>query len=861
VPEQLFHSNMPIASGNQIFLERPRIDRLLEQAVQKPVVIVNAGAGYGKTQAVYSFGRKYKVLTSWMQLSERDNIGERFWENFIATITLVNKKAAASLEKLDFPATDRQFERYLTIPEVGAREDGRVIFVYDDFHLISDKAVLRFMERSVTSSFPNITSILISRAEPALNLMNLEAKGLLARITEEDIRFTREEMAAYFQLLQINASPQTLSSIYHDTEGWAFAIHLAGLSIKNAPAGAAYATHALRSNIFKLIASEIMAPLSLPVQRFLIKMSLIEYLVPELLEELAGDPSLIQGIKGINSFIRFDIYLNSYHIHHLFLDYLKTRQDELTEYDKMDLWHKTAAWCAANNKKMDAISYYEKAGDYDRVIALCSTLPMMLSNRTARMLLELLDTAPREIYENNPLIYTHRVRILMSLGMIDQAEKENREAIARFEALPPSPLVHRILMICYGNLGFIRMMVSPYTRDYNFTAEFERCAYHGGLNGGYTVPLPMSVLNIGSYICRVTSPEKGEIERYVDAVEAVAPLAVGPLGGMEWGADTLARTELAFFKGDMPQAEQFAMLTLQRAQEWDQYEVENRALFYLLRIGLARGNYEAIPGIFRQMEAQLDQGHYINRFTYHDISVGWYYSQIGQMDKVAPWLKNDFEGSDLNSMNLGLEVLVKAKCHLAEKRYPAALATLTIMESRKNPYDAGDFVMGKIEIKALEAVCRYQDRDRKGAFTALATAYNLAQPNAFYMPFTELGKDMRTLAGAALKDKSSGLPQDWLEKIRLGASGYAKKLFATAEHSRPAASRAGGAALSRRELEVLTGLYQGMTQEEIAALSSLSVNTVKSVIRSVYTKLGAVNKADALRIAAASGILGTKDGA
>jgi LuxR family maltose regulon positive regulatory protein len=46
-----------------------------------------------------------------------------------------------------------------------------------------------------------------------------------------------------------------------------------------------------------------------------------------------------------------------------------------------------------------------------------------------------------------------------------------------------------------------------------------------------------------------------------------------------------------------------------------------------------------------------------------------------------------------------------------------------------------------------------------------------------------------------------------------------------------------------------------MTQEEIASLTSLSVNTVKSVIRSIYNKLGALNRADAVRIAAARGIL------
>jgi LuxR family maltose regulon positive regulatory protein len=51
-----------------------------------------------------------------------------------------------------------------------------------------------------------------------------------------------------------------------------------------------------------------------------------------------------------------------------------------------------------------------------------------------------------------------------------------------------------------------------------------------------------------------------------------------------------------------------------------------------------------------------------------------------------------------------------------------------------------------------------------------------------------------------------------------------------------------------------------MTQEEIASVSSLSVNTVKSMIRSVYNKLGALNKADAVRIAAAKGFVGIKHG-
>jgi LuxR family maltose regulon positive regulatory protein len=354
----------------------------------------------------------------------------------------------------------------------------------------------------------------------------------------------------------------------------------------------------------------------------------------------------------------------------------------------------------------------------------------------------------------------------------------------------------------------------------------------------------------------VISEEKEELERYINAIAAMVPHVSVSMGGCALGMDDLARGELAFFKGDLSGAEQMTLRALNRARQGDQYEIENRALFYLLRINLARGKYEAVQDILKQLEAQLEQVHYINRFIYHDVVSGWYYSQIGQPDKLAPWLKNDFEESGLNYISHNLEILIKAKYHFAEKHYPAVLA---VLESRPDRNSRWTFVLGRIEKKVLEAVCRYHVKDREGAFTALETAWQIARPNALYMPFMEMGKDMRSLADAALKDGTSGLPPAWLEKIRRNASGYAKKLFTVAEQCRPAIKGRtelnAVISLSRREKEILTGLSQGLTRDENARLSSLSVNTVKSVIRSIYNKLGALNRADAVRIATQLGLL------
>jgi LuxR family maltose regulon positive regulatory protein len=131
-----------------------------------------------------------------------------------------------------------------------------------------------------------------------------------------------------------------------------------------------------------------------------------------------------------------------------------------------------------------------------------------------------------------------------------------------------------------------------------------------------------------------------------------------------------------------------------------------------------------------------------------------------------------------------------------------------------------------------------------------------------------LGKYMRTLVEAAQKDRiwqesAAGIPAEWLEPVRLKAVAYAKKMFAITEAFAPRNSRKisgegvvpGASPLSGREMDVLRGLSQGLTRDEIAKTSAISVNTVKSVIRSVYNKLGAQNRADAVRIATALKIL------
>lgn len=63
------------------------------------------------------------------------------------------------------------------------------------------------------------------------------------------------------------------------------------------------------------------------------------------------------------------------------------------------------------------------------------------------------------------------------------------------------------------------------------------------------------------------------------------------------------------------------------------------------------------------------------------------------------------------------------------------------------------------------------------------------------------------------------------------------------------------APLSERELDVLRGLVAGLPHRQVAELLAVSPNTLKTHLRTVYRKLGAVDRADAIRRARSAGII------
>jgi LuxR family maltose regulon positive regulatory protein len=858
--KRIFHTtDTPIVLNDELYLERRELNGHLARIIKSPIITVVAGPGYGKTHSIYSFLRTYEAVTLWAQISERDNLPQRFWENFSGAVGVYNRQVGKAMVDLGFPDTIRQFDRFMTILQHEAVSGRHYIQVYDDFHLINQPRILRFLDRYFTAPAANITIILISRKEPAINSVSFLSKGFLNQITAEELRFTRQETDAYFALQNISLSPEDLAQIHHDSEGWALAVSLAAREVKNRKAGkSGYTRKLLEARVFINMEEEILASMSAALRKFLIKLSLLEHWPVEVLETLVSDRTVIEEMETFVSFIRYDIYLHGYRIHHLFLDFLKGKQGELTGEEIRDVCLKDAAWCMENNLRMDAALDYERAGEYRGLVNLIKAFPRILPNGMADFFMEIIGRLAAQKfpaegdngYEDFAFLwYALRPRLLMGQGRIQEAEEENRRSIARFEAEPPSPLGSRILASCYGSLGTLKIIAVRHTGDANIAPLLEQAQKYYMRHPEPWTGL-VSQCCIGSYVIQAGYPAKaGAIEKIIrDFAPALVPGLF--FNGYLYGSDALGWAEYYYFCADMANAESFARQALFKSREKNQFEVENRALYYLLRIHLAAGNFAGVEKALTHLEAQLTNTDFFNRYTLYDIITGWFYAQIGQTGKTAAWLNNDLEESELNTLFRGFETLVKAKCSFADKRYEAVLGILNLPGGVSG---LGQFILGRLEMRVLQAVTFYNMGEQEQAFAALEDAWDMAAPNHLDMPFIEPGEDMRVLAGAWLTEKDGPIPRPWLETIRSKASAYAKKLSLAAEQY--PARQAPAVTLSFREREILTGLSQGLTREEIASDAAMSLNTVKNVISGIYAKLGALNRADAIRIATNSGLL------
>ncbi|MCL2412382.1 MAG: LuxR C-terminal-related transcriptional regulator, partial [Treponema sp.] len=639
----------------------------------------------------------------------------------------------------------------------------------------------------------------------------------------------------------ISLAPDSLRVIRQDTEGWAFALNYIIRSYKKAPGYEGYLRNAMKSNIFRFMETEVWNVMSESLQNFLVRLSLIDHLSIDLILLLAGEEAdIADELEKQSAYVRRDNFINAFLIHPLFLEFLATKQDILSYEQKSKTYTIAGIWCNQNGFKIDALSYYEKIGDYKSIAYMFIDSPLHIQYDVACYAEAILDRAPQEAFDSVTFLASVHLRTIMCQGCFDKAGKKAAYYEKKYLNWKKNDTFKKMTMYSiYYCWALVRMAVCVSDEICDFDIYFEKLSN--------CIPEPSNSGNVihrapGPWFCALGSSKKGAVQDFIDAfVRSGEHLSKCSLD-FRSGEDQLARGEFKFYQGDIQGAESFVANGLSRAREMKRSEIINRALFYALRIAVLQGNYNKAEKALQDMGAALDDPSYIYRFTEYDVSLCWYYCALGMPEKVPDWLKENFSlyahaGFIENCANQ-----MKARYCYQTRNYPPLLSYINEMKKRES------YLFGRIEMLAIEACIHYKMKDKKNAYAAFKEAYDTALPNGIVMPFIELGKDMRTLTTCTLKNYKK-IPTAWLEDINRKSASYAKRLTRIVTEYRQASGIADNIVISPRELEVLTDLSHGLSRTEIAVSRNLSINTVKMLVNNIYMKLGAENLVDAIRIA------------
>ncbi len=830
------------AADDVFFLKRPRVRALLADAVSHPLTIVMAGAGCGKTRAVSEYADGADIPVSWMQLSQRDNAGSRFWEKYTNILAGWDAIFAQQCRILGFPDTEDKLNRYISL-RLRYVPNHKRLFVIDDAHLIDHPDILRFLEHRLMHTAKNISIILICRKLPAIRLASLHARGIVPLINEDDLNFTEDELARCLSQQGLSISRKELRDILEDTKGWAFAVGFAARSLRKSPGYAGYVRVAMRNNLFEMMEAEAYEVVSEKLRRFLVRLSLIDHLSTDLIAALAGgDDALLRELREQSAYIRFDGYINAYLIHHLFWEFLRTKQDALTREETVETYGKAAVWCRENGYALDALLYQEKTGDCGGIAAILYGLPVQMPTDIALCAAEIFERAPKFCFDEVELFAVMHVRVFIRLGRWEEAIGLMKSYEERFSRLDENdPFRNRTLGIMYFDWGNVRALMSTLDGRYDFDAYFEKmdeCLSKAPAEPGRCGEMP-----IGFWASLAGSSRSGAPREYIEAMTK-SVRHISHCWGESWaGLDVLCRGELLFYQGNSS-AEPILTGVLRQAYKNRQFEIEGKALFYMMRLALLRGNLKEAERALGKMKARLDEGGYDHRFFNYDSALAWYFLALGQPKKVPAWLKEKFAPYSHAYFVENLGNQIKARYHYQTRNYHMLLSYIEEMKQRES------IIFGKVEMLALEALARYLLKDKIAAFGALREAYLAASNNDIIIPFVECGKDMRRLAAAALNEPECGIPSQWLENVRRKSSSFAKRLSAMISKYKKSCGYDYGASLSMRESEILSDLYNGLSRAEIAEKRLLAINTVNSAINNLFSKLGAHSVADAVRIAA-----------
>lgn len=841
-------------------------------ADRRPLTLVSAPAGYGKTTLVAAWLAAGERPHVWFTFDSADDEPGRFLLHLVAALRRLQSDLAealfTALQAGQMPPIDLVVATLLNA--IALWPDTRIL-VLDDLQILQHPAVLEILGALLQHQPPNLHLVLVTREDPPLPLTRARARDQLTEIRAADLRFTIDESARLLrEHLNLNLETDAIARLTERTEGWAAGLQLAGLSLqgRDHPERLVDSLSGSQRFILGYLTEEVLAGLPADLHAFLLQTSILTQLSPELCAAVTGRADsavLLERMLNANLFlIPLDEDGCWFRYHQLFADLLRhhlrrDRPDLVPE-----LHRRASRWLADHDQPVAAIDHAFAAADDARAIALLEIHGWTLLNRgEVRAMEGWLRALPAEWRDGSPRLALDFAWMHLLRGQFATAHSYGERAQAAVERLGDAVQARPLQAECLAlnaNLfqaqGDLAASIAAARESLAAIKPGEdRLAGLAGLalGGAYRQSAPFDAARAALEQAAAASRRSGDWVTWMLAIAHLTLMAIQH-GRLRFAYD-VARTALeqVHVLGIAPPALTGAVhgaLGLV-AFEFDQLDEARRhfvdgirlstfadhtaSLVYtrcnfsrlLLaegdRAGAARELEEAVRGMRRGAPGWV-RGEWIQRqvalhLAHDDIAGAEAVLRESGVTRDAP-VTRATDGAHLGWLRLAVVRHDRDAGALADR-----IATAAEADQRHGT-----------QLQALTLALRLRD-DRQTLTQALA----LGEAEGYVHVFVD--------EGAALLERLLDAPPD------LRQQPYVRRILAAFGPVQAAARTNLIEPLTERESEVLRLLAEGLSYAAIAGRLVVSVNTVRYHVKGLYGKLSVEKQSQAVQRARDLGLL------
>jgi LuxR family maltose regulon positive regulatory protein len=429
-------------SLRQHTVKRKRLYDLLRQGCTRPLTLVVAPAGWGKSTLVAEWLANDGITAGWVSLDGGDNDPMCFWRYLLLAAGQAGSAAGtAALRRLDAPGADLLRDVLPAFVNALVSEDGPLVLVLDDYHLVTNPQVHASVATLLDRAPPQLHLVLITRADPALPLSRLRVRAEMTEIRADDLRFSAAEALDFFSDRPgPRLSEQDVLRLLARTEGWAAGLQLASLRLRDRADPAAFIEHFTGADwhVVGYLGEEVVAGQRPEVREFLLATSVLNRMCAPLCDALTGRADaaeLLDEIYRANLFvIPLDDERRWFRYHHLFGGLLRHELARTSPGRPAILHRRAARWFAEHDDAAEAIGHAIASGDNALSGRLISAHWLRTFNtgqlETVR---RWLDALPAELVATDASLSAARVLIALDTGRLEEV----RAALDAAEASGP----------------------------------------------------------------------------------------------------------------------------------------------------------------------------------------------------------------------------------------------------------------------------------------------------------------------------------------------------------------------------------------------------------------------------------------